>query len=90
MALCTNIKSVSISAVNHLLQGLLYSIILWRSGCLSHFCRVSISGYIRTHLAVYGPEIIGGFGLENKSKKTKAVCGLGRTNHGGFRKVRPP
>ena len=25
-------------------------------------------------------EIIGGFGLEEKSQKTKAVCGQGRTN----------
>ena len=41
---------------------------------------------IRIYLAVYGPEIIGGFGLdEKKVKKTKAVCGLGRKNY-----VQPP
>ena len=41
-------------------------------------------GYIRVYQAVYGPEIIGGFGLKEKSRqKTKAVCGLGRTNYGG-------
>ena len=48
---------------------------------------MSVGGYIRICLAVYGPEIIGGFGLE---EKTKAVCGLGRTNYGGLRNVRPP
>ena len=43
-----------------------------------------VCGYIRIYLAVYGPEIIGGFGLEEKSRqKKKAVCGLGRTNYGG-------
>ena len=55
------------------------SIVLWRSGGLSHFL-VSVYGYIRIYLVVYGPEIIGGFGLEEKSQKVKAVCGLGRTN----------
>ena len=38
---------------------------------------------------VYGPEIIGSFGLEEKSQKPKAVCGLGRTNYGGLGNVRP-
>ena len=28
--------------------------------------------------------------LRKKAKKTKAVCGLGRTNYGGLRNVRPP
>ena len=43
---------------------------------------MSVGGYIRIYLAVYVPEfeIIGGFGLEEKSQKTKAVCGQGRTN----------
>ena len=40
---------------------------------------------IRIYLGVCGPEIIGGFGLDEKGKKTKAVCGLGRINY-----VRPP
>lgn len=35
---------------------------------------------------VYGPEIIGDFGLE---EKTKAVCWLGRTNYGGLWNVHP-
>ena len=42
------------------------------------------------YLAVYGSEIIGGFGLEEESQNTKVVCGLGRTNYGGLRNVRPP
>ena len=46
-----------------------------------------VCGYIRIYLVVYGPEIIGGFGLE---KKTKAVCGLERTNYGCLRNARPP
>ena len=48
--------------------------------------------YILIYLAVYGPEIIDGFGLETeKSKiKTKAVCSLGRTNYGSLRNVQPP
>ena len=63
---------------------------LWRSGGLSHLW-VSIGGYIRIYLTVYGPEIIiGGFGLEEKSQKRKAVCGQGRTNYGGLWNVRPP
>ena len=33
---------------------------------------------------------LGGFGLEEKSKKTKVVCGLRITNYGGLRNVRPP
>ena len=37
---------------------------------------MSVGGYIHIYLAVYGPEIIGGFGLEEKSQKTKAVCSL--------------
>ena len=40
------------------------------------------------YLAVYGPEIIGGFGLDEKNEK--AVCGLGRTNYDGLRNMRPP
>ena len=32
---------------------------------------MSVGGYIRIYLAVYGPEIIGGFGFEEKSKKKK-------------------
>ena len=48
---------------------------------------MSVCGYIHIYLAVYDPEIIGGFGLEGKPK---AVCGLGRTNYGGLRNVRPP
>ena len=52
---------------------------------------MSICGYIRIYLAVYGQEIIGGFGLEEKSKKkTKVVCGLGRTIYDGLRNVGPP
>ena len=48
--------------------------------------------YIHTciYLVVNGPEIIGGFGLEEKSKKTKAVYCLGRTNYGGFGNVETP
>ena len=49
-----------------------------------------VGGHIRIYLAVYGPEIIGGFGLEKKSKKAKTVCGLERTNYEGLRNVRPP
>ena len=48
-------------------------------------CRFAGTVNIRIYLAVYGPEIIGGFGLDEKGQKTKAVCGLGRTNY-----VRPP
>ena len=51
---------------------------------------MSVCGYICIYLVVYGPETKGGFGLEEKSQKTKAVCGLGRTNYGGLRNVRPP
>ena len=51
---------------------------------------MSVCGYIRIYLAVYGPEIIGGFGLEENSQKAKAVGGLGRTNYGGLRNLRPP
>ena len=51
---------------------------------------MSVGRYIRIDLAVYGPEIFGGFGLEEKRQQTKAVCGLGRTNYGGLRNVRPP
>ena len=40
---------------------------------------------IRIYLAVYGPEIIGGFDVDEKRSKTKAVCGLGRKYY-----VRPP
>ena len=40
--------------------------------------------------AVYGPEIIGAFGLEDKKRETKVVCSLGRTNYGGLRNVQPP
>ena len=69
------------------------SIILRLSGSLSHFL-VLVGGYIHIYLVVYGPEIIGSLGLEEKSQniknKTKAVCGLGRTNYGGLRNVRPP
>ena len=36
---------------------------------------MSVGGYISIYLAVYDPEITGGFGLEEKSQKTKAVCG---------------
>ena len=36
---------------------------------------------IRIYLAFYGPEIIGGFGLEEKSQKTKTVYGPRRTNY---------
>ena len=36
---------------------------------------MSVGGYIGIYLAVYGPEMIGGFGLEEKRQKTKAVCG---------------
>ena len=49
-----------------------------------------VCGYIRIYLAVYGPEIIGGFSLEENSQKTKAVGGLGRTNYGGLRNLRTP
>ena len=66
-------------------EGLLYS------GGLSHFL-VSVCGYIHIFLVVYDPEIIGGFILEEKSKKkkTKAVCSLERTNYGSFQNVQPP
>ena len=51
---------------------------------------MSVDGYIRIYLAVYGSEIIGGCGFEGKkSQKTKAVCGLGRKNYGRLRNVRP-
>ena len=60
-----------------------------QAGGLSNF-RVSVCGYIRVYLAIYGPEINGGFGLEGKSEKPKAVCGLARTNYGGLRNMRPP
>ena len=40
---------------------------------------MSVGGYIRIYQAVYGPEIIVGFGLEEKSQKTKAICCLGKT-----------
>ena len=30
---------------------------------------MSVCGYIRIYLAVYGSEIIGGFGLEEKTKR---------------------
>ena len=64
-------------------------IILWRSGGSSYF-EVSVDGYIRIYLAVNCPEIISGFGLEEKSKKTKAVCRyLRRRNYGGLRNMRP-
>ena len=58
-------------------------IVLWHSGGLSHFL-MSVFGYIRIYLAVYGPENKGGFGLE---EKTKEVCGLGRTNYAGLQNV---
>ena len=48
---------------------------------------MSVSGYIRIYLAVYVPEDKGGFGLE---EKTKAICGLGKTNYGSLWNVRPP
>ena len=51
---------------------------------------VSVGGYICIYLVVYSPEIFGGFGLEEKSEKTKAVCSLGGTNCGGLRNVRLP
>ena len=51
---------------------------------------MSFGAYIRIYLAVYGPEIIGDFGLEENSQKTKALCGLGRINYGGLWNVRPP
>ena len=51
---------------------------------------MSVGRYIHISLAFYGPEIIGGFGLEEKSQKTKVVCGLGRTNYGSLQNVRPP
>ena len=40
---------------------------LWRSGGLSTIS-MSVCGYIRIYLAVYGPEIIDGFVLEEKVK----------------------
>ena len=51
---------------------------------------MSVCRYIRIYLAAYSPDIIGGFGLEEKSKKMKVVCGLGRTNCGGLRNVQLP
>ena len=62
------------------------SIILWRSGGFV-ILECQFGGTVRIYLAVYGPKIIGGFGLE---EITKAVCGLGRTNYGSLRSVRPP
>ena len=55
-------------------------------------CSGRVPGFTdtRIYLAVYCPEIIGGFDLEEKGQKTKAVCGLGRTNYGGLRNVQPP
>ena len=47
---------------------------------------MSVCGYIRIYLGVYGPENNGGFGLE---EKTKEVCSIARTNYGGFLNVRP-
>ena len=41
---------------------------------------MSVCGNIRIYLAVYVPEIIDGFGLEEKSQKTKAVQMLSRNN----------
>ena len=65
------------------------SIILRQSGGLSQF-GVSICGYIHIYLAVHSPEIIGGFNLEGKSPKLKAVCGLTySTNYGSLWNVRP-
>ena len=43
---------------------------LWRSGGLSTIS-MSVCVYIRIYLAVYGPEIIDGFVLEEKSQKRK-------------------
>ena len=51
---------------------------------------MSVCGYIHIYLAVYGPEIIGGFSLEEKGQKTKVVCSLGRTNYGGLQNVQTP
>ena len=51
---------------------------------------MSVGRYIRIYLAVDGPEIISGYGLEEKSQKRKAFCFLGRTNYGGLRNVRLP
>ena len=51
---------------------------------------MSVGGYICIYQAVYGPEIIGGFGLEEKRPKSKAVCSLGRANYGGLQNVQPP
>ena len=51
---------------------------------------MSVGGYICIYLAVYCPEIIGGFAIEEKRKKTEVVCGLGRRNYGRFLNVHPP
>ena len=52
---------------------------------------MSVGGYIRIYLAVYGPEIILAISvLRKKSQKTKVICSLGRANHGGLRNLQPP
>ena len=65
-------------------QGAYYTLAAWR---FKPF--LSVGNFV-FYLAVYGPEIIGGFGLEEKSQKAKYVCGLGRRNYGGLRNVWPP
>ena len=62
------------------------SVILWR-----------FKPFLSVSLRVYS-YLFGGLRSRNywrfrsggKSKKTKAFCGLGRTNYGGLRNVRPP
>ena len=57
------------------------SIIFW---WFKPFLGIGLRVYNRIYLAAYGPENKGGFGLE---KRTKTVCGLGRTNYGSLRNV---
>ena len=64
-----------------------YTLAVWR---IKSFFSVGLRVYILIYLAVYGPEIIGGFVVEEKCQKTKAVCGPRRTNYGGLRNVRSP
>ena len=59
-------------------------IILWR---FKPFLSAGLRVHSYLYLALYGPEMIGCFGLEEESQKTKAVCGLERTNYGGLRNV---
>ena len=52
---------------------------------------MTVCGYIRIYLAVYGPEIIGGYGLDEKKNESSLMSrNTGRTNYNSLRNVRPP